>query len=260
MQKDRIISFEEMSGYGYRHCHRTGESIVFFNPEKKLVHKYKNPFAKAPLKNVPSEDVPREYLVHNAIFPETPYTLEGINYENGELRQILSQRFVPSVKRPSKEQIGKALLERGLHQEGRYAYGNEYVTVLDVEGDNTLVGEDGLLYFIDPIIGFKAPIDDILEHYTEIHIPSQTPFQEKQTFISRLRKFFTSSSGNPAHFDLTEILMEDGSGMTAADWLLKQSEKWRFAHENAIVECIQGKIPLHQMNIEYIARERQKLR
>ena len=54
MQKDRIISFEEISGYGYRHCHRTGESVVFFNPEKMRVYKYKNPFAKAPMKNVPS--------------------------------------------------------------------------------------------------------------------------------------------------------------------------------------------------------------
>ena len=47
--------------------------------------------------------------------------------------------------------------------EDNYSFGNELVSVTDVEGDNVLLGEDGTVYFIDPIIKFKRPAKEIIE-------------------------------------------------------------------------------------------------
>jgi hypothetical protein len=55
------------------------------------------------------------------------------------------------------------LARRGLKPEGKYTYGNEYVTVTDVMGDNVLLGKDGKIYFIDPIIGFKKPAKEVID-------------------------------------------------------------------------------------------------
>lgn len=49
--------------------------------------------------------------------------------------------------------------------EDKYSFGNEFVSVTDDEGDNVILGEDGKLYFIDPIIRFKKPLRDIIDNY-----------------------------------------------------------------------------------------------
>ena len=61
-------------------------------------------------------------------------------------------------------QIAEELARRGLCPEGRYAFGNDFVSVTDVgqDGDNVLLDDEGQLRFIDPIIGFKQPLQDIL--------------------------------------------------------------------------------------------------
>ena len=111
---------------------------------------------------VQPEDAAFEHLVHNLLFPETAYTLEGISEEMGDVRIVLSQDFIQNYDQPTKEQIAEALAARGLFPEDNYSFGNELVSVTDVEGDNVLLGEDGTVYFIDPIIRFKKPLREII--------------------------------------------------------------------------------------------------
>lgn len=141
----------------------TGESAVYIDRAKGLVLKVKNPYAKAALKSgVQPEDAAFEHLVHNLLFPETAYTFVGISEEMGDVRIILSQKFIKDYQQPSKGQIAEALAAKGLFPEDNYSFGNEFVSVTDVEGDNVLLGEDGTVYFIDPIIRFKKPLREIV--------------------------------------------------------------------------------------------------
>ena len=142
---------------------RTGESVVYIDTAAGKVTKVKDPYAKAAMKSgVQPEDAAFEHLVHNLLFPETAYTLEGISEEMGDVRIVLSQNFIQNYDQPTKEQIAEALAARGLFPEDNYSFGNELVSVTDVEGDNVLLGEDGTVYFIDPIIRFKKPLREIL--------------------------------------------------------------------------------------------------
>lgn len=142
---------------------RTGESVVYIDTAAGKVTKVKDPYAKSAMKSgVQPEDAAFEHLVHNLLFPETAYTLEGISEEMGDVRIVLSQDFIQNYDQPTKEQIAEALAARGLFPEDNYSFGNELVSVTDVEGDNVLLGEDGTVFFIDPIIRFKKPLREIL--------------------------------------------------------------------------------------------------
>lgn len=143
---------------------RTGESVVYIDIKGGKVTKVKDPYAKSPMKSgVQPEDAAFEHLVHNLLFPETEYAFEGISEEMGDVRIVLSQNFIQSKGQPTKEQIAEALAARGLFPEDNYSFGNELVSVTDVEGDNVLLGEDGTVYFIDPIIRFKKPLREIIK-------------------------------------------------------------------------------------------------
>ena len=83
----------------------------------------------------------------------------GISEVYGDLRIVLSQDYVESVGLPTATQIEAALLTKGLRKINRYVYGNEEIEVTDVTGDNALLGSDGTIYFIDPVINILKPID-----------------------------------------------------------------------------------------------------
>ena len=154
---------ERMESLGKRNPKGTGESEVYVDRTADKVYKVKDPYAKSPMKgNVQPEDAIYEHLVHNKYFPETAYRFEGISDDLGDVRIVLSQGYVDSYGQPTQEQIEAALAEKGLLPEGKYQYGNDEVSVTDVTGDNALLGADGRVYFIDPIIDFKKPVREIL--------------------------------------------------------------------------------------------------
>jgi hypothetical protein len=53
----------------------------------------------------------------------------------------------------------------GLSPEDRYWYGNDVLAVTDVGAheDNVLKGDNGKLFFIDPLIRIKKPAVDVIE-------------------------------------------------------------------------------------------------
>lgn len=193
---------EDISSFGKRTNKRSGESEVYDNHEVDgRIYKVKNPYAKSPLKgHVQPEDAIYEHLVHNKYFPETSYRFEGISDEGGDVRIVLSQGYVESVGQPTKEQIEAALAERGLKPEGQYRYGNDEISVTDVTGDNALLGADGKVYFIDPIIDFKKPVREILgENNTEgapVSALAQVPMHQEQTLNDK-GKPKIDRAGNP---------------------------------------------------------------
>lgn len=179
---------ERKTSLGIRNPKGTGESEVYRDFSTHKIYKVKDPYAKSPMKgDVQPEDVIYEHLVHNKYFPETAYGFEGISDDMGDVRIVLSQDYVESVGQPTKEQIESALAEKGLLPEGRYTYGNEEISVTDVTGDNALLGADGKVYFIDPIINFKKPVREILGETEE------SP-QEEVTALQRIPR---DSEGKP---------------------------------------------------------------
>lgn len=167
-EQGQYFDKERQSGLGDRQSGRSGESEVYINKEARRVYKVKDPYAKSPMKgNVQVEDAIYEHLVHNKYFPETAYGFEGISDDNGDLRVVLSQDYVEATRQATKEEIEAALAQKGLLPEGNYRYGNDEVSVTDVTGDNALMGADGNVYFIDPIIDFKRPVREILEEVGE---------------------------------------------------------------------------------------------
>jgi hypothetical protein len=160
---NRYLTQEQISRLGERKQKPSGESVVYIDKSADKVYKVKDPYAKSPMKHgVQPEDAIYEHIVHNLLFPETRYKFEGISDDAGDVRIVLSQDFINTIDQPTKAQIEEALAQRGLKPEGKYTYGNEFVMVTDVTGDNALLGEDDKVYFIDPIIGFKKPVRELI--------------------------------------------------------------------------------------------------
>ena len=158
-----LVMASSVPGSRYTIC--TGESEVRLVQSKQVYYKIKNPFAKAHLKKHPVEFALLEHIVHNMLFPDCKLDFVGIAECINEARIVYRQDAVRSDMRPGDGQIAKHLSEIGLRQEGRYAFGNEYLFVTDVgqDGDNVLLDDYGALRFIDPVLGFKESPQHLLK-------------------------------------------------------------------------------------------------
>ena len=147
---------------------RTGESEVYWNRSESAFYKVKNPDAKRPLKHTSESDWIYEHVIHNILFPECAYEFVGITLELGEIRVVLKQNAVSTEAFPTENQIEALLAQRGLVREDRYFFGDGVVSVTDVgaHGDNVLLGDDGKVYFIDPLIRLGRIAEDVIEWLT----------------------------------------------------------------------------------------------
>ena len=133
---------------------RTGESAVYWNHDENAFYKVKNPEAKRPIKRTSEKDWPYEHVIHNILFPECPYEFIGVTEEYGELRVVLKQQAIGTESFPTSKQIEQSLASRNLYPIDAYFFSDGIVSVTDVgeHGDNVLLGDDGIVYFIDPLI------------------------------------------------------------------------------------------------------------
>ena len=147
---------------------RTGESEVYWSKLDNSFYKIKSPEAKRPLKHTSETDWVYEHIIHNILFPECPYELIGITTKIREIRVVLKQRAVKTETFPTLKMIESALAHRGLVKEDRFFYGDGIVSVTDVgeHGDNVLLGDDGQVYFIDPLIRLHKPAEDVIDFLT----------------------------------------------------------------------------------------------
>ena len=144
---------------------RTGESAVY--TDGVTFTKVKDPFAKQAIKKTHAEDAIYEHIIHNLLFPNTRYTFVGISEDCGDVRIVLSQKAIKTYDQPTSKQIRKYLENvLGLEKEDRYTWGNDYYSITDVSAtsDNVLLGEDGELYFIDPLIKLKRCAKDVINY------------------------------------------------------------------------------------------------
>lgn len=228
-QRGQYVDRQKYDGLGERHSKRTGESEVYINKAEGKVYKIKNPAAKSPMKGgVQPEDAIYEHLVHNKYFPETRYQFEGISDDIGDLRIVLSQGYIDAVDNATYEQIEAALAEKGLYPEGNYRYGNNEVSVTDVTGDNALLGADGKVYFIDPIIDFKKPIREIIgDGETDDGVPKRTP---PPSALSRVpvdengKPQFTEVDSDTAWDGLVEKTRDEDKAQAFAQMQVKRAE------------------------------------
>ena len=163
-----FVEKSEWENLGDRKRLPSGESIVYLSPDGQVVIKLRNPFAKSAIKQMHASDAIYEHLIHNILFPNTRYRFKGISEDIGGVRIVLSQRYISDVFTiPTQDEIDRYLVEGlGFEKESRYFYGNEWIAITDVfaDGDNVLADGENL-YFIDPIIKFKKPAPEVLEHY-----------------------------------------------------------------------------------------------
>lgn len=143
---------------------RSGESRIYENAAQGLIYKIRDPFAKLHLKSLDLRCILYEHVVHNILFPETRYAFVGVTGEEDDARMIYSQSIFFKNNYPTQQQIDKRLNEIGLLPEPYYYYGNEYVSVTDVNenSDNVLISDDTLL-FIDPVIKIKKNPNEVID-------------------------------------------------------------------------------------------------
>ncbi len=170
-QKGLFILKSDWQQFGDRKRLPSGESIVYLNEQETVITKIRNPFAKAVIKSLHAQDAIYEHLIHNILFPTTHYSFMGISEDFDGVRIILQQKYFSRYfLTPTQTSIHDYLTNGlGLHLEDRYYYANDYIAVTDIfaDGDNVLTeGEN--LYFIDPIIKFKKPAIEVLEHYYKL--------------------------------------------------------------------------------------------
>ena len=166
-----FVEKSEWEKLGDRKRLPSGESIVYLSPDGQEVIKLRNPFAKSAIKQMHASDAIYEHLIHNILFPNTRYRFKGISEDVGGVRIVLSQRYISDVFTiPTQDEIDRYLVEGlGFKKESRYFYGNDLIAITDVfaDGDNVLADGENL-YFIDPIIKFKKPAPEVLEHYYKL--------------------------------------------------------------------------------------------
>lgn len=163
---DLFIPYENCKKFGELVPIRSGESKIYENKAEGAIYKVRDPFAKFNLKSGNVIDVMYEHIIHNLLFPNTRYTFIGISEFMNCLRIIYSQEMFFHIDIPTQQQIDEHLASMGLIQEERYYYGNEYLAITDVDakGDNVLIDSCGNLLFIDPIIKFKKPVNEIISY------------------------------------------------------------------------------------------------
>ena len=204
------IPLKDTDSLGEKVQKRTGESVVYIDEETGRVFKVKDPYAKSAMKaGVEPEDAIYEHIVHNLVFPEAPYQFVGISDKLGDVRIVLSQDRVESVQKPTKAQIAEALASKGLLPENAYSFGNDLISVTDVEGDNVLLGEDGTVYFIDPIIRFKKPVQEVIETLSAeegVRFSARTDEQRAALFDNAKQHYGLTNNFNAAGY-----MLPDGS-------------------------------------------------
>lgn len=158
------IPYQERGRFGDLKRRASGESEVYVGSDFSILHKFKDPDAKQPIKHTTPQDWLFEHIVHNVLFPDARYDFVGISDVSGSIRIVLRQDNFNAVSRLSDEQIAEKLNSLGLKADGRYSFGNEVLSVTDVSstGDNVLLDVDGRIRFIDPLIQLKVPALDAL--------------------------------------------------------------------------------------------------
>lgn len=93
--------------------------------------------------------------LHNQLFPEAPLTLEGFVETEDGLSPVISQPNVAAKKGASRDVVMNHMKRLGydnIPNTDDYINRQNNIKIEDLHDENVLVGDDGLLYVIDPVI------------------------------------------------------------------------------------------------------------
>lgn len=99
-------------------------------------------------------------VLHNWIFPDTMYWLEGLMLvvEPGDafsqLRAVVSQKALQAVRGATRDEVERLMNQLGFvrRYEDNYANADQTIFIEDLHDQNVLVDADGDLLVFDPVI------------------------------------------------------------------------------------------------------------
>ncbi len=99
--------------------------------------------------------------LHNALFPETAYTLIGFSRRHGrKFAAILTQSIVVG-RASTREEVRQEMEKRGFEHIGGCDFCNSNYIIEDLHGANVLVSPQYNLLFIDPVVYLNQDEDDL---------------------------------------------------------------------------------------------------
>jgi hypothetical protein len=135
--------FDLVESVHWVHLRSGKESAVYIHPEdNRFVRKI---FCYKILSQTPSEALQRIRL-HNFLFPETAYEVEGYADYFGTFCFVLKQPFIIGV-RPTAKEIVEEMRKRGFEDMGGgQLFINDTYIIDDLHEGNVIKGTDGLFY------------------------------------------------------------------------------------------------------------------
>jgi hypothetical protein len=111
-------------------------------------------------------------ILHLAIFPSTEYRLTGFSMQANQFSAILEQPFVDIKAGASNDEIENFLSGIGFINLRNYDYysAEDGILLEDLHDENVFKDEQGVLYFIDPVIYLETP-DLGLDGRSQFHFP-----------------------------------------------------------------------------------------
>jgi hypothetical protein len=95
-------------------------------------------------------------VLHNASFPESPYSLEGFVINDGELQPIISQPHVRATKGATEVDVEELMNKLGYTKikgtQHDYYNAEKGIRVEDMHDENVLMDDDGNIFVVDPVI------------------------------------------------------------------------------------------------------------
>lgn len=180
-------------------------------------------------------------LLHNELFPETAYTLEGFaEAPNGRLVPIISQPHV-EVKvdefgnpvAASEAQVDELMEGLGFEKRGSDSYVRGNIEVKDLHKENVLVDADGKFQVIDPIIHANSVIED-----AELSVSNETnkritPLTENAT------KVWNNTMNVLRHAGVDVELVERDMG-SDNDFFKKQNA--RYSRKKQLIQVVMNDV------------------
>lgn len=121
------------------------ENDVYFDQETNTVIKINNlMISKSVL------GLLRRLILHNSMFPQTKYTLEGFTgFGNGSIYPVLRQDYVAEATYATHGEILDYMEALNFTQNGEASFTNGRLTIRDLRPRNVLKSKDGVLFVID---------------------------------------------------------------------------------------------------------------
>jgi len=145
------------------------EGIIYIDKENNCLIKAKTPVfyfhEKETFKNILLG-----YILHNIYFPNTKYTFLGVTKRLGKSCYVLQQDFIDSQRPAEPNETSVYFMERGFRKvkTAKLHFEDDDVVIYDVtEHDNVLLGKDGKIYVVDPIVYPKKQITEIINKYLD---------------------------------------------------------------------------------------------